>query len=176
MVVLSSKHFQKKNMNSSLTQTINKITAESFMNETIQPTVENTIRENGYIGYIQVNDTIVSCGFGKEDTVKKSKYKTMYIHTFSTDSNHRGNGYCEKLVKEFIKKFSKTHILYLTVRTEPGNENVSGIKCYEKNGFIMLPQVYRDHYDGKNNAMIRLPTNSIRKRRLTGKKSRNKRK
>ena len=170
MVVLSANNFKKKDMNSSLTQIINQITSDSFMNQTINSTVENIIRENGYIGYIQVNDTIVSCGFGKEDTVKSnSKYKTMYIHTFSTDTNHRGNGYCEKLVKEFIKKFSKTHILYLTVRTENGNENLSAIRCYEKCGFIMLPSVYRDHYDGKNSCMIRIPNN-------TNKKSKKKRK
>ena len=36
-------------------QIINKITADSFMNQTINTTVENTIRVNGYIGYIQVN-------------------------------------------------------------------------------------------------------------------------
>jgi ribosomal protein S18 acetylase RimI-like enzyme len=87
----------------------------------------------------------------------------MYIHTFSTDSNQRGKGYCEKLVKDFIKKFSKTHILYLTVRTENGNENLSAIRCYEKCGFIMLPSVYRDHYDGKNSCMIRIPNNTNKK-------------
>ncbi len=173
MVVLSATNFQKKDIDLTLTQTINKITADSFMNQTVQPTVENAIHENGFIGYIQINDTIVSCGFGKEDTVKQnSKYKTMYIHTFSTDSNHRGNGYCEKLVKEFIKKFSKTHILYLTVRTENDNENLSAIRCYEKCGFIMLPSVYRDHYDGKNSCMIKIPNNNkkSKKRKLSKRK------
>lgn len=171
MVVLSASNFIKKDINLSKTQIINKITADSFMNETTQPTVENTIRENGFIGYIHKNDTIVSCGFGKEDTVKQnSKYKTMYIHTFSTDSNYRGNGYCEKLVKEFIKKFSKTHILYLTVRTENDNENLSAIRCYEKCGFIMLPNVYREHYDGKNSCMIKIPINTNKKSKKKSKK------
>ena len=35
----------------------------------------------------------------------------------------------------------------------------------------MLPQVYRDHYDGKNNAMIRIPTNS---HKINSKKKRKK--
>jgi ribosomal protein S18 acetylase RimI-like enzyme len=171
MVVLSSKSFQKKDTNSSLTQIINQITAESFMNQAINTTVENTILKNGHIGYIQVNDTIVSCGFGEEDTVKSnSKYKTMHLHTFSTDTNHRGNGYCEKLVKEFIKNFSKTHILYLSVRTENGNENLSAIRCYENCGFIMLPSVYRDHYDGKNSCMIRIPNNTSKKKKSSKRK------
>ena len=107
-----------------------------------------------------------------------NKYKTLYLHSISVAEEFRGQGLCKQITDEFVKKFGKNHILYLTVRTESGNENVSGIKCYEKNGFIMLPQVYRDHYDGKNNAMIRLPTNSknsIRSRRRR-KKSRNKRK
>ena len=33
----------------------------------------------------------------------------------------------------------------------------------------MLPDVYRNHYDGKNNAMIRVPT-SVRKASLKKKK------
>jgi ribosomal protein S18 acetylase RimI-like enzyme len=173
MVLLSSLKFKEKDNDLSLTQTINKLTAESFLNENINLTVENTISENGFIGFIEINGKIVSCGFAREDTSKtNSKYKTMYIHTFSTDSEYRGNGYCEKLVKEFIQKFNKTHILYLTVRTELSNVNESAIRCYEKCGFIMLPEVYRDHYDGKNSCMIRvpIPSNKSKKKKKYSKK------
>ena len=55
------------------------------------------------------------------------------------------------------------------MRTEIDNVNESAIKCYEKNGFIMLPSVYRDHYDGKNSAMVRMPV--LNKSRKTNKKS-----
>ena len=49
------------------------------------------------------------------------------------------------------------------------NVNQSAIKCYTNCGFIMLPDVYRNHYDGKNNAMIRVPT-SVKKASLKKKK------
>ena len=120
------------------------------------------------------DNQIVASGFGKEDTYSPDyKHKTMYIHTFSTKKEYRGRGLCKKIVGEFIKKFGKTHILYLTVRTETGALNESAIKCYERNGFVLLPQVYRDHYDGKNNAMIRIPTSvrkSVRKRKKSKKR------
>ena len=44
-----SSNSQKKDIDLTLTQTINKITADSFMNQTVQPTVENAIHENGFI-------------------------------------------------------------------------------------------------------------------------------
>ena len=141
------------------------------------PTVETSLNNNEYIGYLMIGDKVAASGFGRIDGQSEAnKYKTMYLHSISVSEEFRGQGLCKQITDEFVKKFGKNHILYLTVRTEPGNENISGIKCYEKNGFIILPQVYRDHYDCKNNAMIRLPTNSknsIRKRR---RRTRNKRK
>tara|TARA_B100000902_G_scaffold389594_1_gene437015 strand:+ start:59 stop:613 length:555 start_codon:yes stop_codon:yes gene_type:complete len=184
MVILSSEEFRAQENNriqNGLESLINKINLQStrgFGHEGISHTVETSLNNNEYIGYLMINDRIAASGFGKIDSQsgENSKYKTMYLHSISVAEEFRGQGLCKQITDEFIKKFGN-HILYLTVRTESGNENMSGIKCYEKNGFIMLPQVYRDHYDGKNNAMIRLPTNSknsIRKRRR--RKTRNKRK
>ena len=170
MVLLSAINFKKHDINHKLTNQINQLTANAFLHEVVSPTVETTISENGFISYIQIDNQIVASGFGKEDTYNPtSKYKTMYIHTFSTAKEYRGRGLCKHLVNEFIKKFGKTHILYLTVRTETNNVNESAIKCYTNCGFIMLPDVYRNHYDGKNNAMIRVPT-SVRKASLKKKK------
>ena len=95
----------------------------------------------------------------------------MVIHTFATAEEYRGRGLCKQLVNEFIRKFGKTHILYLLVRTEHDNVNHSALKCYTNCGFIMLPDVYRNHYDGKNTAMVRVPT-PIRKASLKKKKKR----
>ena len=186
MVVLSSEEFkaqENKRIQMGLERLINKINLQStrgFGHEGMNPTVETSLNNNEYIGYLMIEDKVAASGFGRIDgqgVENQSKYKTMYLHDISVAEEFRGQGLCKKITDEFIKKFGKNHILYLTVRTEAGNENTSGIKCYEKNGFIMLPEVYRDHYDGKNNAMIRLPTNSknsIRKRRR--RKTRNKRK
>ena len=191
MVILSSEEFKNQENNRiqmGLERLINKINLQStrgFGHEGMNPspTVEMSLNNNEYIGYLMIGDRVAASGFGEIDGLRQeggegNKYKTMYLHDISVAEEFRGQGLCKKITGEFIKKFGKDHILYLSVRTEPGNENTSGIKCYEKNGFIMLPQVYRDHYDGKNNAMIRLPTNSknsIRSRRRR-KKSRNKRK
>jgi ribosomal protein S18 acetylase RimI-like enzyme len=184
MVILSSEEFKAQENNriqNGLERLINKINLQStrgFGHDGMNPTVETSLNNNEYIGYLMINDRIAASGFGRlDDGQEGNKYKTMYLHSISVAEEFRGQGLCKQITDEFIKKFGN-HILYLTVRTESGNENVSGIKCYEKNGFIMLPQVYRDHYDGKNNAMIRLPTNSknsIRSRRRR-KKTRNKRK
>lgn len=187
MVILSSEEFRAQENNriqmgslggESLINKINLQSTRGFGHDGMNPTVETSLNNNEYIGYLMINDRIAASGFGKIDSQEGNKYKTMYLHSISVAEEFRGQGLCKQITDEFIKKFGKNHILYLTVRTETGNENVSGIKCYEKNGFIMLPQVYRDHYDGKNNAMIRLPTNSknsIRSRRRR-KNTRNKRK
>ena len=178
MVVYSANEFISLPNFNDLKEKINILSSQAFNHTSVSDNVSIALNEDGYIGYLTLDNKIVACGFGKEDTMTPSKYKTMYIHTFGVHSDYRGRGLCQQIVKEFIKRFGKNYILYLTVRTELGNVNESAIKCYEKNGFIMLSEVYRDHYDGKNNAMIRLPTNSkntIRKRR-SRKKSRNKRK
>jgi ribosomal protein S18 acetylase RimI-like enzyme len=186
MVILSSEEFNFQENNrihmglKGLTDKINLQTTRGFGHMgNPSPTVETSLNNNEYIGYLMINDRVAASGFGRLDGQEGNKYKTMYLHSISVAEEFRGQGLCKSITDEFIKKFGKNHILYLTVRTESGNENTSGIKCYEKNGFIMLPQVYRDHYDGKNNAMIRLPTNSknsIRSRRRQRKKTRNKRK
>ena len=188
MVILSSEEFKAQENNriqngtvggESLKNKINLQSTRGFGHDGMNPTVETSLNNNEYIGYLMINDKVAASGFGRiDDNREGSKYKTMYLHSISVAEEFRGQGLCKQITDEFVKKFGKDHILYLTVRTEMGNENTSGIKCYEKNGFIMLPEVYRDHYDGKNNAMIRLPTNSknsIRSRRRR-RKTRNKRK
>ncbi len=179
MPVLSSNDFikfQNENPNISIRESINRNTSVAFNHETITDTIQSNLKENNYIGYLMIDNQIVASGFGIKES-SNSKYDTIYLHTFSVNSDYRGQGLCQKIVKEFIKKFGKNNILYLTVRTQEGEENISAIKCYEKNNFIMLPQVYRNHYDGKNNAMIRLPTtNKDSKNSKRNRKTRNKRK
>jgi ribosomal protein S18 acetylase RimI-like enzyme len=165
MVILSSSEFRSMENDriqkgiQGLTQQINIQSARGFGHETASNTVTTSLNNNEYIGYLLINDRVAASGFGRLDSKDGSdiKHKTMYIHSISVSAEFRGQGLCQKITGEFIKKFGN-HILYLTVRTELGNENISGIRCYEKSGFVLLNEVYRDHYDGKNNAMIRLPT------------------
>lgn len=161
MPILSSEEFrlyeQFNSEGKDTKQGINRNTSVSFNHKYISPTVETSLDKNEYIGFLKKDNQVVASGFGTKE-ISNGKHDTMYIHTFSVHSNYRNQGLCQKIVNEFIKKFGRKYILYLTVRTEKGDENIGAIKCYEKNDFIMLPNVYRDHYDGKNNAMIRLPT------------------
>lgn len=170
MVVFSATEFQNLHDLDTLKPEINRLSSEVFNNINITDTVGMVMNTGGYIGFLKKDNQIVACGFGVNDNNKSStKYNPMYIHNFGVHKDYRGQGLCQKIVSEFIKRFGKAHILYLTVRTELGNVNESAIRCYEKKGFIMLSEVYRDNYDGKNNAMIRLPTmskNSIRTRRM----------
>jgi len=165
MVILSASEFREMENDrmidgiQGLTQELNSQSSRGFGHETASNTVETSLNNDEYIGYLLINNRVAASGFSRLDT-----NGTMYIHSISVSAEFRGQGLCQKLTGEFIKKFGK-HVLYLTVRTEPGNENISGIKCYEKSGFIMLSEVYRDHYDGKNNAMIRLPNNKKKRTR-----------
>ena len=173
MVILSASEFREMENDrmidgiQGLTQELNLQSSRGFGHETPGNTVETSLNNNEYIGYLLINNRVAASGFSRLDGTNK----TMYIHSISVSAEFRGQGLCKKLTGEFIKKFGN-HILYLTVRTEPGSENISGIKCYEKSGFIMLSEVYRDHYDGKNNAMIRLPNN--KKKRTMKRKPRKK--
>ena len=172
MVIMSAQEFKQNDLNRQ-SDTIDRLAADSFGHENISPVVDNAVSQDSVIGFIKENNEIVTSGFGKEDTYKSDyKYKTMYLHTFSTKQEFRGRGLCSRLINEFVKKYGKTHVLYLTVRTEQLNVNESAIHCYEKNGFILLPEVYRDHTDGKNNAMIRFPIKTQHKKQTKRKKKR----
>ena len=176
MVVLSASDFQNqenqryiKGLNQ-ITDQMNRLSSASFGHSSVSLTVETVLQNGGYIGFIEMDGQIVASGFAEDDTYNSEyKCRTILLHTFSTHENYKGKGLCQKIVGEFIKKFGINCILYLTVRTETGNVNEPAIRCYEKNGFIMLPSVYRDHYDGKNSAMVRMPT--LNKSRKPNKKS-----
>ena len=175
MVIMSAQEFKINDINNQ-SDIIDRTSAASFGHKNISPVVDNASFNDSVIGFIKENNEIVTSGFGKEDTYSPNyKYKTMYLHTFSTREEFRGRGLCRKLVGEFIKKYGKTHILYLTVRTEANNVNESAIKCYTSKGFILLPEVYRDHTDGKNNAMIYIPKQHTKKQTKRKKKRKTKR-
>jgi len=151
---------------------------EEYPNEYVSGTSLN----GGYVAYILTSDMkVASVGFGNPTvstlsngtTVGESSY---WLNSFGTLEEYRGQGFCAALIKKFIQKMGSKHILYLTVRTERGNENYGAIKCYTKCGFTMLPEVYRDHYDGRNTAMVRLPKSRIqRKKPKTKRRKRTKR-
>ena len=143
--------------------------------------VANVALKGGYVAYILVDGMkVASVGFGNPTSSTLSNgtvvgESSYWLHTFGTLEEYRGQGFCTAIINKFVKKMSRKYILYLTVRTEPGDENYGAIKCYTKCGFTMLPEVYRDHYDGRNTAMVRLPKNIIRQTRRKPKTKRRKR-
>ncbi len=140
---------------------------EEYSNEYVS---DASLKE-GYVAYILTSDMkVASVGFGNPTSSTLSNGTTVgessyWLHTFGTLEEYRGQGFCAALVKKFIQKMGSKYILYLNVRTERGNENYGAIKCYTKCGFTMLPEVYRDHYDGRNTAMVRLPKSRIRRKK-----------
>ena len=151
---------------------------EEYSNDNVSATSLN----GGYVAYILTSDMkVASVGFGNPTSsilpngtvVGESSY---WLNTFGTLEEYRKQGFCAALIKKFIQKMGSKHILYLTVRTQSGNENYGAIKCYTKCGFTMLPEVYRDHYDGRNTAMVRLPKSKMqRKKPKTKRRKRTKR-
>ena len=101
MVIISAKEL----INPDQKYQINQLSSSSFGHETINPIVEKSALNGSIIGYIVMDNIIVSSGFGQEDTYNNNyNYKTMYLNTFSTHENYRGQGLCTKLINEFVKK------------------------------------------------------------------------
>lgn len=170
MVIISAKELKNKDPN--ISHQINSLLSLSFKHENTVSYIDY-LKDDDYVGYLVMDNKIVTAGLSNKDTYNSEyKYKTLYLNSFGTHPEYRGLGLCKNIISEFIRKFGKEYILYLTVRTQENNVNESAIRCYKKNGFVMLPEVYRDHHDGKNSAMIRIPE----KKKATKKKKLNKKK
>ena len=89
MVILSSEEFKNQENNRiqmGLERLINKINLQStrgFGHEGISPTVESSLNNNEYIGYLIIEDKVAASGFGRIDSKGESEYKTIYIHSIS---------------------------------------------------------------------------------------------
>ena len=174
MVIISANNFNSTGIDP---QIINQLTAESFGHSFINPVVERAMNEfNSFIGFIKEDNIVVGAGFAKEDSHRDYKYKTMFLHSFSTRRDYQGRGICKQLVNEFVKKFGKSHLLYLQVRINPDNMNEGAIRCYERNDFLLIPQAINpSHGDGLNSFMVRIPTISRRKSKRRSKPNQSRR-
>ena len=80
MVVYSASEFRSLPNFHNLTQGINRLSSEVFDHMVVNDNVGMSLNENGYIGYLTMDNMIVACGFAGEDTFNDtSKYKTLYI-------------------------------------------------------------------------------------------------
>ena len=113
-------------------------------------TIESMIRYNGVIGGVAFLDHQ-----GSNVDPQYSAPKFSHVHSIAISPELQGKGLCKDLVKPLVKTYGKTP-MYLNVRTTRGNPNVSAIKCYERNGFEIVPTVNVERADGPNSLMVRV--------------------
>ena len=99
----------------------------------------------------------------------------LHIHTLGIHPDHRGKGYCSKLMKLIIKKFGK-YPMYLTVCTNEDNPNTAAIKCYQRNGFKLIDMCHIQHTDGVNTYMVRPASKTSKRTHKKGKGKKGKKK
>ena len=67
MVIMSTQEFKQNDLNRQ-SNTIDRLSADSFGHENISPVVDNASFNDSVIGFIKENNEIITSGFGKEDT------------------------------------------------------------------------------------------------------------
>jgi hypothetical protein len=91
------------------------------------------------------------------------------VHSVAISPEMQGKGYCKNIMGTLVKEYGSVP-MYLNVRTTAGNANIGGIKCYERNGFHLIPCIAEIKDDGPNSVMIRDPaTRKTRRTRKTRK-------
>ena len=100
------------------------------------------------ISLLYVGDLIVGVCFvdiQKKNVMKPLSQLFLFLHTVCIDPEFRGNGLCYHLVKNLLNAkinidgkvyhLGRSLNMYLQVKTNEKDPNISAIKCYEKNGF-----------------------------------------
>jgi len=113
-------------------------------------TTVSLIRYNGVIGGVAFLDHVKS----NVDPIYSSP-NYSHVHSIAIAPEFRGRGLCKELVKPLVKKYGHNP-MYLHVRTKLGDPNVSAIKCYRRNGFVIIPTVNEERQDGPNSLMVRM--------------------
>jgi L-amino acid N-acyltransferase YncA len=80
------------------------------------------------------------------------------VHSVAISPEMQGKGHCKEIMGALVKEFGDNP-MYLNVRTTEGDPNKAGIKCYERNGFQLIPCIAEIKDDGPNSVMIRDPDN-----------------
>ena len=127
-----------------------KMSTDSYVSQFPRETLVSYATVDGYVGGVALGEIkVYEC-----DASSGGIPEMVNIHSISVDPAYRGKGFCKGLVREMTRSFVGKPI-YLNVRISRDDPNVGGIRCYEANGFrvIPVPPVMRD--DGPNFYMVR---------------------
>ena len=140
------------------------------------------------VSLLYVGDLIVGVCFvdiQKKDVIKPLSNLFLHLHTISIDPEFRGNGLCYHLVRNLLNAkinienkiyhLGRSLNMYLQVKINEMDPNISAIKCYQKNGFELVDMMYETRSDGQIlTAMIR--KKGLGKTKSKAKKTKKKRK
>ena len=111
---------------------------------------------------LRVGDQVEGAAFAEKKTMDTDPTlvspESYLIHSVAISSEMQGKGYCKEIMRALVKEFGDNP-MYLNVRTTEGNPNKAGIKCYERNGFHLIPCIAEIKDDGPNSVMLRDPDN-----------------
>jgi len=145
------------------------MTTDSYVSQFQGDTLVSYATVDGYVGGLALGELkTYEC-----DASSGGIPEMVHIHSISVDPAYRGKGFCKGLVRSMIRSFGKRP-MYLNVRISKDDPNVGGIRCYEANGFrvIPVPPVMRD--DGPNFYMVRENPSRTQSRKKSRKKTRKK--
>ena len=126
------------------------------------------------ISLLYVGDLIVGVCFvdiKRKNVMKSLSQLFLFLHTISIVPEFRGKGLCYHLVRNLLNAkinidgkvyhIGRSLNMYLQVKTNEIDPNISAIKCYEKNGFELVDMMYETRPDGE------ILTTMIRKKGAT---------
>ena len=132
MVILSSEEFRNQENNRiqmGLEGLINKINLQStrgFGHDGINPTVETSLNNNEYIGYLMINNRVAASGFGNIDGQggEGNKYKeNLVLIDAVLDLN-------EKKMEKYIAMISDGHITREVIKVLDPTKATSFARIY----------------------------------------------
>jgi ribosomal protein S18 acetylase RimI-like enzyme len=145
---------------------------------------ENCIEKgtkNQIISLLYVDDLIIGICFAqikRKKVMKPLSQLFLFVHTVSIDPDFRGKGLCYHLVRNLLNAkiniegkiyhLGRSLNMYLQVKTNETDPNISAIKCYQKNGFELVDMMHETRNDGQ------ILTTMIRKKGSTKTKSKTK--
>ena len=136
------------------------------------------------VSLLYVGDLIIGVCFvdiREKEVMKPLSKLFLYLHTISIDPEFRGKGLCYHLVRnllnakininKIIYHLGRSLNMYLQVKINETDPNISAIKCYKKNGFELVDMMYETRNDGQILAtMIRKKGNTKSKKKTTKRK------
>lgn len=143
--------------------------------------------ENEIVSLLYVDGLIIGICFARikrQKVMKPLSQLFLFVHTVSIDPDFRGKGLCYHLVRNLLNAkiniegkiyhLGRSLNMYLQVKTNEMDPNISAIKCYQKNGFELVDMMYEKRNDGQIlTAMVRKKGTTKSKKKKTKRKTKN---